>query len=415
MRINRNRNIKRIFRTGTSVIMAAALAFAPAAGISSRADVIISPKVVIGVGPGGSMQGVDTSSPDWADYKETGGAAQGAMNISTFIPSGCINSCALDTPNPIVQNADKYSYDYMVNDLWNLQQRYGRNMTYHSLATTADGRNIYEVVIGNQSAETHILITAAIHAREYITSNLCMKQIEYILAYADNGSFDGKPMYAWLNDICLHFVPMINPDGVSISQFGTAGLRNQSFVSVLEQAYANDLALQRTTLDYDTYLTKWKDNANGVNLNDNFNALTSHISYRTDQPSMDIYYGTPGSEIETRAMQQLIDSRHFKAILNYHATGSVLYWDFTENKLREHCRDLANNIKAVTGYPLLINGQEGGSMKAYAGTRSNPSTSITVEVGVSQCPVDPAEMDVIWAQNKFVPFYAMKWAKEKGK
>ena len=147
MRTDRNRNIKRIFRTGTSVIMAAALAFAPAAGISSRADVIISPKVVIGVGPGGSMQGVDTSSPDWADYKETGGAAQGAMNISTFIPSGCINSCALDTPNPIVQNADKYSYDYMVNDLWNLQQRYGRNMTYHSLATTADGRNIYEVVI----------------------------------------------------------------------------------------------------------------------------------------------------------------------------------------------------------------------------------------------------------------------------
>ncbi|MBQ9420755.1 MAG: peptidase [Lachnospiraceae bacterium] len=407
-------NIRKLYQRIVTAALAGVMILTPAATLTARANVIVSPKIQIGVGPGGSMQGVDTSSPDWADYKETGGSAQGAMHISTFIPANCINSCALDTPNPIVQNVEKYSYDYMVNDLNRLQQRYGRNMTYRSLATTVDGRNIYEVVIGNQSADTHILITASIHAREYITSNLCMKQIEYILAYADNGSFDGRPMYAWLNEVCLHFVPMINPDGVSISQFGAAGLRNQSFVSVLEQAYANDLAMQRTTLDYDTYLTKWKGNARGVNLNDNFNALTGHISYRTDQPSMDIYYGTPGSEIETQAMQQLIDGQHFKAILNYHATGSVLYWDFTENKLREHCRDLANNIKAVSGYPLLINGQEGGSMKAYAGTRRNPSTSITVEVGVSQCPVDPAEMDVIWAQNKFVPFYTMKWAKEKG-
>ena len=130
---------------------------------------------------------------------------------------------------------------------------------------------------------------------------------------------------------------------------------------------------------------------------------------------MDVYYGTPGSEIETQAMQQLIDGQHFKAIINYHATGSVLYWDFTENKLREHCRDLANNIKALTGYPLMTSGDEGGTVAAYAGTRRKPSTSLTIEVGRSAAPVSISEMPVIWSVNKFVPFYTMKWAKEKGK
>lgn len=377
---------------------------------------VIGPSVTIGPGPGGIPgSGIDTTSPDWADYKATGGAAQGAMTINGHIPEGCVNSGAMEAPSPIVQNADMYSYDFMMHDISLLQQRYGKNMTHHSLGTSVDGRNIEEVIIGNQNAPTHILITGSIHGREYITTNLVMKQIEYIAAYADNGCFDGQRLSTWLNDVCIHFVPMINPDGVSISQFGTAGLRNQGLLPILQQAYANDVAMQRTTLDFATYLTRWKANARGVNLNDNFNALTGNINYRTDQPSADIYYGTPGSEPETQIIQQLIDSRHFKAIINYHATGSVLYWDFTENRLREHARDLANNIKAISGYPLLLNGTEGGSVKSYAGTRANPATSITVEVGVSQCPVNPAEMDTIWVQNKFVPFYTMKWAKEKGK
>ncbi len=383
------------------------------AGISGGTGVI-GPAATIG--PGGSTaSGIDTTSPDWSDYKETGGTAQGALSIRTTIPSGCIDSCALEVSNPIVKNADKYSYDYMMNDLGLLQQRYGKYMTHHSLGTTVDGRNIEEVILGSQSAPTHILITGAIHGREYITANLVMKQIEYIVAYASNGCFDGQRLALWLEDVCLHFVPMINPDGVAISQYGTAGLRNQSLVSVLEQAYANDVALQRTTLDFASYLVRWKANAHGVNLNDNFNALTGGIQYRTDQPSADIYYGQPGSEPETKAIQQLIDGRHFKAIINYHATGSVIYWDFTENRLREHARDLANNIRTISSYTMQLTGQEGGSVKAYAGTRANPSTCITVEVGISQCPVNPAEMDVIWAQNKFVPFYTMKWAKEKGK
>ena len=368
-----------------------------------------------GPGTGGTGGNVDTSSPDWSDYKETGGTAQGALSVSAAIPAGCVDSCALEVSNPIVKNADKYSYDFMMNDLGQLQQRYGAYMTHHSLGSTVDGRNIEEVIVGNQNAPTHILITGAIHGREHITANLDMKQIEYIVAFASNGCFYGQRLSAWLQDVCRHFVPMINPDGVAISQYGVAGLRNQGLVSILQQAYANDVAMERTTLDFDNYLTRWKANARGVNLNDNFNALTGNITYRTNQPSSDVYYGSPGSEPETRAIQQLIDSRHFKAILNYHATGSILYWDFNENRLREHSRDLANNIRTISSYSLRLAGKEGGSVKAYAGTRANPSTCITVEVGISQAPVNPAEMTVIWSQNKFVPFYTMKWAKEKGK
>ena len=208
---------------------------------------------------------------------------------------------------------------------------------------------------------------------------------------------------------------MINPDGVSISQFGLNGLKSESLKETVNKAYENDVALGRTTLEFEPYLTVWKANANGVNLNDNFNALTENIASLTDKPSADVYYGTPGSENETRALQSLADSRHFKAVINYHATGSVIYWNYTGNKLTEHCRDLANNIKLLTGYTMVSTSTEGGSFKAYLGTRTQPVTSLTVEVGKSRAPVNFEEFPTIWIQNKFVPFYTMKWAKEKGK
>lgn len=406
----RNKNIRLAAGCAAVILLMEAMM------VNAFSAVIYQPGIGGSTGPGAVKNTTENqSSPDAMDYAATGGTAQGSMTISSTIPAGCIDSMALEVADSIVKEKDKYSYSDMETDLNALKKKYSSLMTLGSLGTTADGRSIYEATAGNSYASTHILITGSMHAREYITTMLVMKQLEYMLAYADNGSFDGRSIKSWLNDVCVHFVPMVNPDGVSISQFGLSGLKSESLKETVNKAYENDVALGKTTLEFEPYLTVWKANANGVNLNDNFNALTENITSVTDKPSATVYYGTPGSENETKALQNLADSRHFKAVINYHATGSVIYWNYTGNRLTEHCRDLANNIKLLTGYTMVTTNTEGGSFKAYLGTRMQPTTSLTVEVGKSRAPVNFKEFQTIWGQNKFVPFYTMKWAKEKGK
>lgn len=370
------------------------------------------------VGPGyntNQSASTNTTSPDAADYASTNGVAAGTMTISTYTPPGCISALPLNVDDPVVVTKDKYSYEDLTNDLARLSEKYPSLMSYQSLGKTADNREIYEAIVGNPKASTQVLITASIHAREYITTLLCMKQMEYILAFADNGAFDGKKISDWLNDVCFRFVPMINPDGVTLSQFGIDGVGSQALKNTIGMAYLNDYSSSRTTLDFATYLTRWKANLNGVNLNDNFASPYFEKSTITSQVSSDSYYGEAGSEAETIALQNLVNSVHFKAVINYHATGSVIYWNYEGNPLVEHSRDLSNNIWALTGYRLISSGIEKGSFKSYLGSLSNPVTSITIEVGQSQAPVAISEFDRIWSQNIFVPFYTMKWAKEKGK
>ena len=411
----RMNKIKRI-----GILAAAALLVLEPAGsavMSSEAATIYQPGLNIGGGPGATVNNTaNQSSPDAGDYAATGGIAQGSMSIDTMIPLGCTDALAYEIADPIVTAKDKYSYDDMERDLNALHAKYPSYMGLSSIGVTSDGRNIYEATVGNVSAGTHILITGAIHAREYITTMLVMKQMEYMLSCTDsNGAFDAMSLKDWLNSVCIHFVPMVNPDGVAISQHGLNGLRSDALKEKVSSAYENDKALGRTTLDFEPYLTEWKANANGVNLNDNFNALTENINYKTDKPSSEVYYGTPGSEAETKALQNLVDSRHYKLVISYHATGSIIYWNYEGNKLVEHTRDISNNVKALTGYQMVTTAKEGVSFKAYLGTRMQPVTNITVEVGKSRAPVNFTEFPTIWTQNKFVPFYAMKWAKEKGK
>lgn len=371
--------------------------------VKTYGAVIWAPGTGQQTGPGvsGSAQ---TGETDWSKV------AQGAMTIDQSIPAGTVAFTALDVTDPIVKVPDMYTYDYMVHDLDELSRRYPSHMSYRSIGTTADGRSIYEVTVGNPYARNHVLIPAAIHGREYITSNLVMKQIEYALCYYDTGGWDGKKLSDMFNDTCLHFVPMANPDGVSISQFGLDGIRNEELRKNIEQIYNNDLAAGRTSASLDEYLVRWKANARGVDLNQNFDSNWNNITGSSPEPSYSGYKGTAAeSENETKALAGLFRSRSYKALINYHAMGQVIYWDIDGNKVREKSRFLANNMLVLTGYRMLYSGN-GGGFKDYAQLYGSGCPSVTLEVGKTAAPVNPAEMDEIWAQNKYVWLYALKYA-----
>ena len=59
----------------------------------------------------------------------------------------------LDVANPIVKPVEKYSFEQMEADIQALQQTYGDRMTVNVIGTSRDGRNIYDIILGNRHAE----------------------------------------------------------------------------------------------------------------------------------------------------------------------------------------------------------------------------------------------------------------------
>ena len=397
-----------------------------------------------------------TETPDYGysldadDYMETGGTAQGLLEVSEDVPDGCIGLDRVPLPEAVADTPELYTYDEMLEDFADLQKEYGglwlasdgdvtgergtgradaevdisggfeekgcSLMRMISAGDTYDGREIRVIYVGSRQAPHNIMITGSIHAREYITSDLVMKQLGTLLEAAASGaSFDGRAVADWLNEVCVVFVPMCNPDGVSISQFGVDGLKDHILRANVEAAYENDRAAGKSDASqgFQYFTKRWKSNARGVNLNENFNALWERIPSDGRMSGGGYKGDSPCSEIETKVLTILADERHYEAAVHYHAMGQVLYWDICNNRLREHARDLANQIMTLTGYTMQIS-DDGGGYKDYFHLKDDPAASLTVEVGETEAPVAIKEMPEIWQQNRLVPYMTMKWAAEKG-
>ena len=119
-------------------------------------------------------------------------------------------------------------------DLELLEEKYSEHCKVDVLGQTADKRNLYEVTIGNPEAEKHLIVIANLHAREYMTTLLCMRQIEYYLQNY-NKKMDGKKVADVFDKVAIHYVPSCNPDGTAISQYGFKAIRNKSLYKKLKK------------------------------------------------------------------------------------------------------------------------------------------------------------------------------------
>ena len=82
-----------------------------------------------------------------------------------------------------------YSYDEMIEDLLLLELHYSAHVSVCSVGKSLDNREIYCAVLGDEAAEKQIVIHAGIHGREYMTSLLTMRQLEYYLSYYDTATY----------------------------------------------------------------------------------------------------------------------------------------------------------------------------------------------------------------------------------
>lgn len=294
----------------------------------------------------------------------------------------------------------KYTYNEMVKDIKKLAGKYSDCFSYQVLGQSHDKRNIYQVVLGNPDAKKKILLDASIHAREYMTTQLVMKQIEFYCSNYYTGTYEGIYFNELFEDVCFVIVPMVNPDGVTISQFGAAGIRNiglRNQIKKICKKYGGGRS---------GYYTTWKANARGVDINRNFNQYWYIFRTSIKSPQASYYKGkAPVSENESKILRNVFLKEKPTAVINYHAMGQVLYWEYGqkgEARIKEY--KLLYSILKITKYHPIY---EKYSKKSGTGfgdwvAISGKTPVVTIEIGRSACPLPSYQFSSIWNQNKCV-------------
>lgn len=293
----------------------------------------------------------------------------------------------------------KYTYTNMAEDLKLLQGKYGDRMSVTIVDTSYDKRNIYKVILGNPKAEKKILIQSSMHGREYMTTQLTMKLIELYCFNYYTGMYQKRFYSELFDEVAFHIIPMANPDGVTISQFGSKGIRNKTLRQKIEKV------CKKYGKGKTSYYTNWKANARGVDLNRNFNVYWKQLNNGVKSPRAYFYKGTAAaSEKETKALVKLVNEIKPVCTVSYHASGSILYWNFGQKgTLKKESRQLVDLAKSLTGYDLITSFKKSNS----AGfsdwiTVKKKLPAITIEIGSKSCPLKISEFKTVWKKNKML-------------
>ncbi len=241
----------------------------------------------------------------------------------------------------IVSHSDKkYSYTDLKKDITQLTAKYPDRLTSQILGQTADGRNIYALCLGNPQAEKQIFVTAGMHAREYINCQVVMMMVErYCRNY--EGKYKGKTYRQLFDETAIYIMPMVNPDGIAISQSGPGAIKDAALRKKVKKmtrrgGYSN-----------------WKANARGVDLNRNYKMYAGKPAEK--KPASEGYPGPSRfSENEAKAVRDLMKSMtNMKACLNYHSMGQVIYWGYKNKSYKAKSYALAKMFREMTGYYLI--------------------------------------------------------------
>ncbi|MCQ2387073.1 MAG: hypothetical protein MJ066_01325 [Clostridia bacterium] len=210
----------------------------------------------------------------------------------------------------------------------------------------------------NKSDYPVIIVQYAIHAREYITTYLALKQIK---DYIKNGKF-GR----------IYFIPMVNIDGVKIC------LNGKHF---------------------------YKANAKKVDLNVNFDARWGKGEFNLKKPADENYIGEfPFSESESRALRDFTLLVRPDLTISYHSKGEEIYWKFFQDECRL-LRDfaIAKVVSNSTGYKLKDTYNSVGGYKDWCIEKLR-IPSFTIEVGDDNLthPIEKENLKQIYEKNKNV-------------
>ena len=299
----------------------------------------------------------------------------------------------------VVNPNQTYSYNQMVKDLEALKRTYPDQMTYHSIGQSAYGREIYAVKIGRGEQTIHL--NGSHHAREWMTSSLLMEMIDvYLMFDRYEYNLKGYDVHDLLDEVSIWFVPMLNPDGVTLQQQGLTAFPSSTHAPLIKMNYGSG--------DF----TRWKANAEGIDLNRQYPMLWEEVEHSPKSPAYMNFKGTaPLQASEARALYDFTNEIKPDVTLAYHSSGEIIFWHFNQPdaqaKTDKVYADLVSNI---TGYGLVKpNVQTSGSgYKDWFVTEHNkPGLTVEVSPSVGERHVPLWRFPSIWDKNKHVPLAVM--------
>ncbi len=285
-----------------------------------------------------------------------------------------------------------YSYEEMMDDIDLLVATYPDRLSSRILGNSYEGRPIPLLTLGNSNAPYKVLVQSSIHAREYMATQLTMKMIENICQTYDTADYRGIPYNRLFDQVCFTILPMMNPDGVSISQEGLDG-------AIFDETRTFMLTLSGGKR---TKLTQIKANARGIDLNRNF-----PIGFKTKEevtsPALAFYAGDRAlSEPESMALANLAANGSYSCFLSFHTMGNIIYYGSSAATAasNEKSRTLAALLNGLTGFKYYgpTTGYPNGSFADFA-TWQTGKASVTIELG-NVNPVPIWQFPELFEKNK---------------
>ncbi len=202
--------------------------------------------------------------------------------------------------------------------------------------------------MGNPNAKNRLLITAGMHAREWITSLALQKWLQNHKTTPNN----------W----CITAIPYCNPDGTTLATRGNQHLphHRRKFLNRINQS---------------TDFSLWKANIRAVDLNVNFDVGWGQGKANITTPAPANYIGPkPHSEPENRALLRFIKKFQPTVSLALHSKGNLIYYSRQEDEI------IATALSHKTEFPAILSvGSFGGLTDYLALCLKIPS--FTIELG----------------------------------
>ena len=241
-------------------------------------------------------------------------------------------------------------------------------------------RGIFSLSIGK--SENPLLIAAAFHGQEWLTSLLALRFAELLLCSKTCGApLWGISAAGITREVII--IPCVNPDGVEIALHGSdAALKYKPLVE-----------------DVAENTRKWQANARGVDINHNFNAgwcelKKREISRNIKSPAPTRFGGNcPESEPETRALTKFCRSVDFERALSLHSQGREIYCSFGKHTPVLSFR-LASVFSQASGYNIAFPediATGGGFKDWFIDCFRRPA--LTVEMGMGENPLPLSDFE----------------------
>lgn len=321
------------------------------------------------------------------------------LGLTIGLLGGTVSSAGAASAGANLVNPNQvYTYNIMQKDIRELAERYPGLISYESLGKSPYGRELWAVRIGR--GEANLLLNGSHHAREWMTTSLLMEMLDtYSAAYLTGENFGPYHVRELLNRVSIWMVPMVNPDGVTLSQSGVAGLP-ADLAAALIRYNGNSRNFKR-----------WKANMQGIDLNRQYPANWTGIRNSGKYPSHQNYKGTkPAQTPEVKLMMDLTYRTDPEMTVAYHSSGQIIFWHYktpAANVARD--KAYASDLARLTGYSLVApekNPSGGGYKDWFVQEFGRPG--FTVEIGryVGDGPLPLSAFKGVWAENKTVGLYA---------